>query len=58
MKTYLVEGFGFEVEVPTFGDEDAAKRRAMFSLMAAGYLDPKGTPAETMAEFRIVGVVA
>lgn len=61
---YIISGFGFEVELTTTQGPDAAIRRAMWSLISAGHIEPQGSPDEMAAQFTIesrvvaLGVVA
>lgn len=61
---YIIEGLGFEVELTTTQGPEAAIRRAMWSLISAGHIEPEGTPDEMAAQFSVtsrvvaLGVVA
>lgn len=55
--TYIIEGFGFEVELTSTQGPDAAIRRAMWSLIAAGHIEPEGSPDEMAAQFSVASRV-
>lgn len=45
----------FVLEVPSMlGDEDAARRRAMWVLIAQGKFEPEGTPEQELKRFKVV----
>lgn len=55
---YIISGYGYEVELRSTQGPDAAMRRAMWSLIAAGHIEPEGTPDECLAGFRVEARVA
>jgi hypothetical protein len=55
---YIVSGYGFEVELRSSLGEEAAKRRAMWTLISAGHLEPSGSPETMMAGFTVEARVA
>jgi hypothetical protein len=55
---YIVSGYGFDVELRTHQGPDAACRRAMWSLIANGYIEIEGTPDEMLAEFTVTSRIA
>lgn len=58
MTTYIVSGYGYDIELSTTQGPDAAKRRAMWALIAQRLIEPTGTPDEMLAGFTAVEVQA
>jgi hypothetical protein len=50
LREYTVQGFGYEVDVVA-SSPDRARKRAMWALIANGYIEIEGTPDEMLARF-------
>ena len=54
---YIIEGYGFEVELRSSLGPEAACRRAMWTLISAGHIEIEGTPAEMLDQFTVTARV-